>query len=367
MKIYLIGQKGIPSISGGVEKHVEDLSSCLARQGHEVFVYTRFNYTSRKLKEYKRVRLIPLPSLPTKHLDAISHTFFACLHVIFKRKVDVVHFHSIGPCFWLWLVKLFKPRTKVVATFHSQCYHHQKWGRLARLSLKIGERVCVKYSDEIVVVSKVLKTYVKEKYGRDAHYIPNGVPPASFFPPDSINKNWGLGEKDYILSVSRLVRHKGIHYLIKAFKGLDTDKKLVIVGDSANTDDYVAEVKELAKDDKRIILTGVQSGVVLKELFTNAYAFAQPSESEGLSIALLESMSYSLPVVSSDIKENKEALADGAVFFENKNYKDLREKLKYILERPDLAKELGEKNKLRASQEYSWENIVQELVQVYSE
>jgi len=95
MKIAIIGQKGIPSISGGVEKHVEDLSVRLVEADNEVFVYTRPNYTDKNLTEYKGVKLISLPSIGTKHLDAITHTLRACLDVV-KRDVDVIHFHAIG-------------------------------------------------------------------------------------------------------------------------------------------------------------------------------------------------------------------------------------------------------------------------------
>ena len=366
MKIFFIGQKGIPSISGGVEKHVEDLAPCLVKQGHEVFVYTRFNYTSRKLKEYKGVKLIGLPTLPTKHGDAITHTFLVCLHLFFQRKVDVVHFHSIGPSFWIWLARILKPKTLIVATFHSRCYHHRKWGRLARLSLKTGERMCVRYADKLVVVSRILKEYVKETYNREAYYIPNGVLTPSVLDVDGIRAEWGLEGKDYFLSVSRLVRHKGIHHLIRAFKELETDKKLIIAGGGANTDDYVQELKELAQEDDRIMLVGSQSGKLLGELYSNAFAFVQASEAEGLSIALLESMSYGLPVIASNIKENREALDDGGLFFENKDHRNLKDKMEYALKDQEALKRSGDKNKTRATTHYNWDNIVNDLEQVYS-
>lgn len=367
MKIYFIGQKGIPSHSGGVEKHVEDLASSLAQRGHEVFVYTRYNYTPKKLKEYRGVRLVGLPSVPTKHLDAITHTFFACLHVIFQRRADVVHFHSIGPSFWIWLVKLLKRRSTIVATFHSRCYEHQKWGGLAQRALRLGERMCVRYADKLIVVSRVLRDYVETSYQRKAYYIPNGVMPSSSLPPDEIYKKWGLEEKDYIVNVSRLIRHKGIHYLIRAFKELNTEKKLVIVGEGTYTDDYVRQIKEEAQDDPRVILTGVQFNDTLKELYSNAFAFVQPSEAEGLSISLLEAMSYGLPVISSNIEENQEALGDAGIFFQNKDHKDLAQKLEYLINNPETAQALGEKSKEKTRREYNWENIAEETLRAYSE
>ena len=127
MKIYIIGQKGLPAHGGGVETHVENLATQLVNNEHEVFAYTRRNYTSKNFTEFMGVKLISLPSIPTKNLDAISHTFFSVLDFIFRRrKADVIHFHSIGPASLIWLVKIFRPRVKVVFTFHSQCYLNSK-------------------------------------------------------------------------------------------------------------------------------------------------------------------------------------------------------------------------------------------------
>ncbi len=164
MKIAIIGQKGIPAVSGGVETHVEELATRLVKNGNEVLAYTRPNYTDRNLKEYKGVKLISLPSISSKNLDAIVHTFLSVLHVVFiERKVDLVHFHSIGPSSLLWLVKILKPTTPVVATFHTQCYVHKKWGRFAQMYLKLGEFVCNKVADEVIVISKTLQQYAQKK------------------------------------------------------------------------------------------------------------------------------------------------------------------------------------------------------------
>ena len=78
MKVAFIGQKGMPAVGGGVERYVEDLSIRLAEAGNEVTVYTRAYYTPAALREYSGVKLVSLPSIYTKHLDAITHSFFKC-------------------------------------------------------------------------------------------------------------------------------------------------------------------------------------------------------------------------------------------------------------------------------------------------
>lgn len=363
MKIYFIGQKGIPAIFGGIERHVEELAVKLANSGHEVYAYTRPHYTPADLKEYKGIKLISIKSLATKRLDTISHTFRACLDLR-KRNPDIIHFHSIGPSSLIWLVRLLKPGVPVIATFHSKCYLHDKWGIFARFYLKLGEFFICKLPHKTITISLSLTQYVKAKYNILPVYIPNGVAAFENVKAQEIKK-WGLEDGNYILAVSRLVKNKGIHYLIEAYKQIKTDKKLVIVGGGVFTDDYVNKLKKSAEGNKNIIFTDNQSGQILAELFSNACFFIHPSESEGLSLALLEAMSYKKAALVSDIPENIEAIGCAEFTFENKNANDLREKMEFLLNNPVLAQKRGVLNKERVIKFYSWENIAKETVKVY--
>jgi len=366
MKIAFIGQKGIPAVSGGVEKHVEDLATRLVLAGHEVLVYVRPNYTKGVSKEYRGVKLINLPTIGTKHLDAITHTFLACLDIFF-RKVDIVHFHSIGPSTLIWLVKILKPKTPIVATFHTQCYHHQKWGAFARFYLKMGERAICSLPDKTITVSKVLTNYVHNNYnGSKVEYIPNGVLVEKINSANEIAR-WKLEKDKYIVAISRLVRHKGLHHLIHAYNHIVTDKKLVIVGDGSFTDDYVVELHEMANKNSNIIFVGNQTGNTLKELLYNAYLFVQPSESEGLSIALLEAMAAGKPVLVSDIPENLEPIKNVGFIFENKNVNSLKEQLLYILKNPELARVKGLAGIKIVENEYNWNVIMKNVEEIYLE
>lgn len=365
MKIAMIGQKGIPSPGGGIEKHVEELSTRLVKAGHEVYVYTRPAYVKKDLKSYQGVNLVSLPTIKSKHLDAIVHTFLATMHAIFSRKYDLVHYHGIGPSSLLFLVKILRPGLPVTATFHCQDYYHQKWGAFAQMYLKFGEYMCCKFADKVIAVSHGLKEYAEKKYNRKVNYIPNGVNVYPSLEAKEITNKWGLEAGGYILSVSRLVKHKGIHYLIEAYNKIQTDKKLVIVGESVFTDDYTREIKKLAQGNPNIIFTGKQSGDTLMELFSNAYVFAQPSESEGLSVALLEAMSYGLPVLVSDIPENLEPSGEAGISFRSGEVDDLKEKLNYILSNPSRIKIKGGQAQERINREYSLENITKNTLGLY--
>lgn len=328
MRIAMIGQKGLPAHSGGVERHVEDLATRLAAAEHEVFVYARVQYGEQYgcPKKFKGTHLIYLPTVSQKNIETPLHTLLASIHALFQ-KIDIIHYHGIGPALFCWIPRLCAPRIKVVATFHCQDYYHQKWGILARIAFRIGEFAACRIAHQTIVVSRHLQAYVKERHGREAVYLPNAVARTTNMRADAITQTWGLTKHSYILSVSRLVRHKGIHHLVDAYLNLSkirpTLPKLVIVGSASYTSDYVRDLQERAAGNQNILFVGEQSGSVLAELYSNARLFVQSSESEGLSYTLLEALGYGVPVVVSDIVENREVIPWAGFLFKSGDSADL--------------------------------------------
>lgn len=371
MRIAFIGQKGIPGIAGGVEKHAEKLAVQLVLLGHDVTVYTRPSYTDKTLKTYKGVKLISLPSIRTKHLDAITHTFVATVHALFQN-YDVLHYHSIGPSILSFIPQILRPDMQVVATFHSRDYLHQKWNVFARTFLRFAERVICTIPDKTIVSSETLKEYAEATYKHSFACIPNGAD-VSYESDTELLSVWGLRPNRYILLVSRLVAHNGVHYLVKAFNELeDTNKlpnnfKLVIVGAPAHTEEYETFLKVIAHNRRNIIFTGEQTGKPLEELFSHAYLFVQPSEDEGLSLALLEAMGHGLTPIVSDIPANREAIANTGVLFPSKDVESLKKELAYFINRPDEVKALGKIAKERIQENYSWEAIARKTLEVYED
>jgi len=367
MKIAFIGQKGIPMTFGGVEKHVERLSVGLAERGHRVFVYTRPWYTPATKKSFEGVKLISKPSIRTKNFDAITHTFYCTLDAL-RRDFDIIHYQGVGPALLAWIPRLLKPRTKVVVTFHSIDRLHKKWGIFARAMLRLGEWAAVRFADETITVSKTLQLYCKKSFNADTLYIPNGVDAVKPAAADLIKEKFGLEIDGYFLFMSRLVAHKGAHYLIDAYKRLRTNKKLVIVGAGAFTDDYVQFLKKKAGKNPDIIFTGnIEGGSeIWRELFSNAYLFVHPSEYEGLPVVVLEAMSFGTPVLVSDIMENMEIIGAGQGFsFKNKSVSDLKNKLDKLRRSDGLVKKVGAIGREHVLKEYNWKSIVRSTEVAY--
>jgi len=371
MRIAFIGQKGLPAKNGGVEKHVEEIAKRMSKLGHKVFVYVRNNYTPKELVAIENIELIHLPSIPTKHLDAISHSLLASIHCLFC-KYDVVHYHGIGPAYFCWLPKFFKRKTAVIATFHYQDYHHKKWGAFARWCLRLGESMACTVADKTIVINKALALVAEKRYGRQAVLIPNGSDISYSQEIDALSQ-WGLKDKKYILSVGRLAKQEGVHFLIDAFKQLENTAriannfKLVIVGEGNFGDDYVKYLQTISEGRDSIIFTGSQKGESLEQLFSHAYLFVQPSQSPKISIALLEAMSCSATPLASDTKENIEAIGDEGFTFTLNSTIDLRDKLAFLLSRNDEVKRVGLRAKKKMEEKYSWDSIVKRTMEVYQE
>jgi len=373
----MVGQKGIfVTHDGGIETHVENLSKTLVQMGHEVFVYSRKHYTPmpksgqapRELKKesgVKGLKLIFTLSINTKYLDAISHTFTSTIHALFK-KYDVIHYHGVGPSVLSFIPRLLKWRAKTVVTFHSQDRYHKKWGKVASKILQLGEWTSCNFPHKTIAVSKTIQRLCKMEYKKNVDFIPNGVVVRKVEGDEKIKK-WGLEKDKYILTVARFIRHKGLHWLIKAYKKLQTDKKLVLVGESPYPSEYKDYLIKLARDNNDIIFTGYQTGEALDQLFVNSYLYVHPSEAEGLAITILEAMSYGKTVLISDIPENLEAMEEFGLYFKTGNVDDLTKKLKRLLEDPEYVRETGLKAQEFVDQNYAWKNIAKKVEMLYKE
>lgn len=366
----MIGQKGIPARSGGIERHVEELSAELVSRGHHVLAFCRPWYVW-PIRNHRGVTCIKTWSLRSKHFDAITHTFTSILRAA-RERVDVFHFHGVGPALLAWLPKLLRPSAKVVVTFHCIDRHHQKWGLLARTMLYLGERLACTAPDATIAVSKTLETYVRLSYGVSAKYIPNGTQVPLEASDASLLKPFTLEPNKYLMMCARLVRHKGAHTLIEAWKLLKKrapqavgDMKLAIVGGSAFTDAYVDELRAMVKDEPSIILTGNQTGDTLHALFANSYAAVHPSESEGLPIAVLEAMSYGKCVLSSNIPENLELTQDHGMSFATSDVEDLAKHLQILLEEPDHVAAIGSRARTHIAKHYDWKDIAETTDYLY--
>jgi len=359
MRIAMIGQKGLPATYGGVEHHVEQLGSRLAKRGHEVVVYTRPSYSDPSLTEHMGMALKSIHSIPTKHLDAITHSVLCSIDSR-REPFDIVHYHAIGPCLASPLASM--RGRKIVATIHGQDWRRAKWNRLARAALRVAEEVALRVPDATISVSESLAALYERRGSGDVHFIPNGVSITDAEDPAFVS-SLGVELGEYALYAGRLVPEKGAHYLIEAWKRLGTNKKLLVVGDSSHTDEYV---RSLRNADDNVIFTGYLYGAQLASVFRSAGLFVLPSDLEGLPLVLLESLAYGAPVLASDIEPNREVLGDRGDYFKAGDVADLANRLESLLPRMAELKVRALQLQAETRAEYDWERVADETERLYS-
>lgn len=304
MCISVTGLRGVPATWGGVEHQCEQLYSRLAAKGHRITVYARSNYVPSGVRFYKNMRVIRLPAVGGKYGEAFVHTFLAVLHIL-REKPQIVHFYSQGPALLIPLLRLLRPGTKVFFTCGGLDWRRKKWPPWASKILRLGEICSALFPHCCITVSEELRRYYEETYGVKAHCILNGVERAKRRPPQTID-SFGLKEREYFLSVGRLVPEKRVEDILKAFLGGSLQSKLVIVGDSAGTEGYVQTLRELASGASNILFLGYQYGETLAGLYSNARCFVTASELEGLPLTLLEALSFGRMCLCSDIPPHRE-------------------------------------------------------------
>lgn len=403
MKIVVTGTRGIPNVMGGVETHCEELFPRIAAMGEDVTVIRRKSYVNDGLKEWKGVKLVDIETPKKKSFEAIIHTYRA-INMAKKLGADILHIHAIGPALLTPYAKMLG--MKVVFTHHGPDYDRDKWGKAAKMVLKMGERMGCMFADDVIVISDVIRNLIKEKYGRtkNVHLIYNGVSKPEICDYPEYFEELGIKKGRYILGMCRFVPEKNLHHLVEAFNiikkqssalaneelrikkqgsvqadeelrikkqvaaqvneelknkdgGSDDDIKLVLAGDTDFEDDYSRGLKEMAKKNG-VVLTGFVKGRKLHSLLTNCMCYCLPSSHEGLPIALLEAMSYGVKVIVSDIPANLEVGLPQNDYFHVGNVDELAKKLNDVITHPvehieyDMTK-------------YDWDKIAREVRKVY--
>lgn len=360
MRIAMLGVKSVPAI-GGVARYVEEIGTRLVERGHSVTVYCRPHYTQGE-GPYRGMERIVVRGVRGKHLDTITHTYSALRHAL-RSNYDIIHFHAVGPALLIPLAGKCNG-TGIVVTAHGPDWELAKWGPVARTALRMGSRMAARWARGWVAVSESLARECERVAGRRPTVIPSGV---AIIPAPKPHEILALGLRpgEYLLSAGRLTPEKGLHYLLEAFRLVDTHRRLVIAGDCPNGSSYAAKLRDMA--DERVLFTGYVTGRLLQELFAHAYLYCQPSENEGLPMAVLEAMSYGRCVLASDIPPHREALAGHGRTFTSRDVVDLASKLQRLLQDRGEVERIGRAAQAHVTVNRTWNTTTDGYERLYTE
>jgi len=360
VKIAFVGIRGIPAAYSGFETAAEELSTRLVQRGHEVTVYNRSQDIPYRAPSYRGVKLVRIPTWHSKHLATIVHTFLSTLHILTTR-AQVVHYFGAGPGALSIIARLLGKKT--VCSVDGLDWSRQKWGGIASSYLRSSEAVVTKVAHAVVTDSAVGEEYYRKKYGLQTSMIAYGANTHRHNGSPWLEK-FGLKQRKYFLFVGRLVPEKNAHVLIEAFEALDTDMSLVIVGDDPWGREYVESLQK--SGGPRVIFTGYLYGEGCAALQSNAYAFVLPQAVGGTPPVLLEAMGYGNCVLVSDTPSHLETIGDAGVSFDLSQVEtDLRAKLAWLIEHPDVVEDYRRRAVERVASTYRWDQVVEAHEELY--
>ncbi len=372
IKVAMFGQKSITRTEGGVEVVARELATRLAARGMEVTCFDRSGhhvagaeFDGEDVTEYQGVHIQKVYTAQKKGYAALTSSWVAAWRAALGD-YDIVHFHAEGPSAVAWLPKIFGK--KIVCQNHGLDYQRDKWNHsIAKHYLKYGEKISAKKSDVLLVLSPNIQQYFRDTYRKESILLPNGVCRPEKREADLIAKKWGLNKDSYFLFLARLCPEKGVADLIKAYREIETTKKLVIAGGSSDTDQFVRELKALAAGDERIIFTGFVQGLLLEELYSNAYVYCLPSELEGMPISLLEAMSYGNCCLVSDIPECLSVVEDHAVSFRAGDIKDLKAQITNLDRDVIKVQHYQQEAADYICGKYNWDRVTDQVEAIYKQ
>jgi glycosyltransferase involved in cell wall biosynthesis len=356
----VLGIRGMPNIPGGIETHAEQLYSRLSALGCSVEALVRSPFVARDIRSFGSIRIRRLWSPRRARVEAFVHSLVGVLYAGITRP-DILHIHGVGPAIVTPIARLLG--LKVVVTHHSQDYEREKFGRFARWVLRLGERVGMRNAHARIAVSKTIADLILTQYARDSYLIPNGVVAVEPRTDAEHVQRFGLEPGCYFLQVGRMDPGKRQLDLILAYASARPQGwKLALVG-ALDNDRYSRQVRAAARE-AGVVLTGYLSGEPLKQLYSHAGAFILPSAHEGLPIALLEALSYGLPVLASDIPGNIEINLDSSSYFPLGNTAALATRLCQLARSPMNESERAAR-RLSTARKYDWDRIAAQTLQVY--
>lgn len=366
LEIAYIGARGVIGTYSGIETYYEEVGSRLVERGHGVTAYCR-TYFTPDVETHRGIKVRRLPSLRSKHLETISHSLLATLDCL-PRRFDVVQYHAIGSAPLALVPRLFGKKT--VVSVRGLDWQRAKWGGFARFVLKVGEWAAVRAPSATAVVSAALQRHYEESHGYRPHLIPNAVVRGERRPLGELAEH-GVEGDDFVVFAARISPEKGLHDLIEAWRSIDRRTpegrpvKLLVAGGTSFTDDYIEKVRRDAPDD--VVFLGRVGRSTMEALYSTCRAYVLPSYMEGLSVGLLEAVSYGCAILTTDIRENLEVVEGAALTFPPGDVPAIAQALRRVVAEPATLEEYRRRAAERAAEQPDWDEVARLTEALYLE
>ncbi|GAB4419859.1 MAG: glycosyltransferase family 4 protein [Bacteroidia bacterium] len=363
-KIAILGVKFYPS-RGGVSRIVEDTLIELKDR----YDFTIYCYKTPEAENYlPGVRAIQFPKIPGGAFGVFFYYLRCTLHALRHGNYDLVHVHKTDAAFF---VPMLTRKFKTIATSHEAPYRRDKWSGIGKAYFRLMERIFMRSHARLTSISKPLSAYYEQTYGRPVEYIPNGVEVANQFDYDAADRvlaEHGVKGEFMFFAARRIMGTKGAHHMLQALRQIGYKGSVVIAGDLSQLPAYTKQLKDLSKGLDVKFIGYISSKATLMALVDRSKFFIFPSETEGMSIMLLEVGSVGTPLVCSDIPENTSVFDDEEVlYFRNKDAADLAAKLEWAFAHPNEMEDKARAARQRVLDEYDRAVVVENYIRLYDD
>lgn len=359
------GFRSIPPEAGGAgsDKFAYELYPRFIQRGHSVVAYTRIykGNPTIEISEYEGIKLVSFKTVNKAGFDTLIHSLKATLHIIFNNTADIVHIHSGANSIWALILRIFGK--KVFVSQFAMDWKRDKWPWYGKFFYKISNYFTAYFPNGVIFDNIFTKDYFENKFKKTYAFIPYGCEVKEPDSDNNILEELNIKKNEYFLFVGRFIPDKGLHLLVEAFRKIDTNKKLVLIGGSPNPDEYEIRIKNT--EDERIIFPGYIYGEDTNFIIKYAYTYIQPSLIEGLSPVILTVMGLGVPLICSDIVENIYITKNNATHFHSGNAESLSKKIEFVLSNPDEIRRKAINGKLDVQKRFNWDNITDQFINVF--
>jgi glycosyltransferase involved in cell wall biosynthesis len=353
-KIAIIGSRGYPVVYSGYETLVTHLCAHL-KDDFEITVYCHGHLFTEKPAKVNGINLIYTEGKQGKTKAQLSNSFAAFNHAR-KNNFDVIFVvNAANGVFGFF--KYFCKSTFIINVDGLE-WLRPKWKGLGARFFKLAAWLACKWYHKIVTDADAMKAIYLHEFKRESVVIEYGAT----IPNSTSQKgleSWGLTREGYYLIVGRLIPDNNSDLILKAFIASKSEKKLVIVGDVPYEDKYANSIKELAKHDNRVLMTGyVIDQEILQALYQNCYYYFHGHEFGGTNPTILKALAYNCPIMAIDTVFSKEVLDSykyGIPF--KKDVKQLATIIDEIAQYDNFRVELKKIGEKRIAERYTWERI----------
>jgi glycosyltransferase involved in cell wall biosynthesis len=312
----------------------------------------------------------------------LFHLFYLIIAIYWIRlrnPISVLYFPPAGPN----RVPLIRDTLLLLSTrwlFRKTVFHFQASGVSELISrLPSWQRFLVRRAmsrpDAAIQLSE--KTVADAEYlgAKQIHFIPNAADDhAKSIPPSLPHAT--ANDVTRLLYVGTVCESKGILYLLDALAGLVEKEQSIhldIVG-SFQPSVFEQVVRSKIKSlnlTSNVSVHGQKTGDDKWAMFANADLFCFPTyyESEGFPCVLVEAMSFSLPIVSTDWRGISSIVDEGQTGFlvRTKDSQSLVSRIQQLIHDPKLRCEMGQKARLRYESHFTRPRYLESLAKVFAD